>query len=59
MTLAAQFVGKKIKSSSVANGQIIAAVEITSATKADMALSSLEKQIKNSRGDMLLIAVKI
>jgi hypothetical protein len=59
MTLAAQFVGKKIKSSSVADGQIIAAVEITSATKADTALSSLEKQIKNSRGDMLLIAVKI
>jgi hypothetical protein len=59
MTLAAQFVGKKIKSSSVADGQIIAAVEITSATKADIALSSLEKQIKNSRGDMLLIAVKI
>lgn len=59
MTLAAQFVGKKIKSSSVADGQIIAAVEITSATKADTALSSLEKQIKNSRGDMLVIAVKI
>ena len=59
MTLAAQFVGKKIKSSSVADGQIIAAVEITSSTKADIALSSLEKQIKNSRGDMLVIAVKI
>ena len=59
MTLAAQFVGKKIKSSSVADGQIIAAVEITSATKADTALSSLEKQIKNSRGDILVIAVKI
>ena len=59
MTLAAQFVGKKIKSSSVADGQIIAAVEITSATKADIALSSLEKQIKNSRSDLLVIAVKI
>ena len=59
MTLAAQFVGKKIKSSSVADGQIIAAVEITSATKADMALSSLEKQIKNSRSDLLVIAVKV
>lgn len=59
MTLAAQFVGKKIKSSSVADGQIIAAVEITSATKADTALSSLERQIKNSRSDLLVIAVKI
>ena len=59
MTLAAQFVGKKIKISSVANGQIIAAVEITSATKADTALSSLEKQIKNSRSDLLVIAVKV
>jgi hypothetical protein len=59
MTLAAQFVGKKIKNSSVADGQIIAAVEITSATNTSMALSSLEKQIKNSRSDMLVIAVKV
>ena len=59
MTLAAQMVGKKVKSSAAAHGQIVAAVEITSATNIGVALSSLEKQIKGSRSDMLVIAVKI
>jgi hypothetical protein len=59
MTLAAQMVGKKVKSSSAADGQIIAAVEITSATDIGTALSSFEKQIKNARRDMLVIAVKV
>ena len=59
MTLAAQMVGKKVKSSAAADGQIIAAVEITSATTVGVALSSLEKQIKGSRSDMLVIAVKV
>lgn len=59
MTLAAQMVGKKVKSSAAADGQIIAAIEITSATNAGLALSTLEKQIKSSRGDMLVIAVKV
>ena len=59
MTLAAQMVGKKVKSSAAADGQIIAAVEITSATNVSAALSLLEKQIKNSRSDMLVIAVKV
>ena len=59
MTLAAQMVGKKVKNSAAADGQIIAAIEITSATNTSMALSSFEKQIKNSRSDMLVIAVKV
>lgn len=59
MTLAAQMVGKKVKSSAAADRQIIAAVEITSATNAGLALSALEKQIKNFRRDMLVIAVKL
>jgi hypothetical protein len=59
MTLAAQLVGKKIRGSAVPDGQIVAAVEITSATNIGAALSSFEKQIKNSRSDMLLIAVKV
>lgn len=59
MTLAAQFVGKKIKGSSIADSQIVAAVEVTSVTNTNMALSLLEKQIKNSRGDMLVVAVKV
>lgn len=59
MTLAAQMVGKRVKSSAAADGQIIAAVEITSATNAGLALSALEKQIKSSRSDMLVIAVRV
>ena len=59
MTLAAQLVGKKVKNSSAADGQIVAAIEITSATNTSMALSSLEKQIKNSRSDMLIVAIKV
>ena len=59
MTLAGNLIGKKVKSSSVADGQIIAAVEITSATNIGTALSIIEKQIKNSRSDMLVIAVKV
>ena len=59
MTLAAQLVGKKLKGSAVADGQIVAAIEITSATNTSMALSSLEKQIKNSRSDMLVVAIKV
>ena len=59
MTLAAQMVGKKVKNSAAADGQIIAAIEITSATNVGVALSSLEKQIKNSRSDLLVIAVKV
>ena len=59
MTLAAQMVGKKVKSSAAADGHIVAAIEITSATNAGVALSSLEKQIKNSRNDMLIIAVRV
>lgn len=59
MTLAAQMVGKKVKSSAAADGQIVAAVEITTTTNAGVALSTLEKQIKSSRNDMLIIAVKV
>ena len=59
MTLAAQMVGKKVKSSAAADGLIVAAIEITSATNTSMALSSLEKQIKNSRSDMLVVAIKV
>jgi hypothetical protein len=59
MTLAAQLVGKKIRGSAIADGQIVAAVEITSATNAGLALSSLEKQIKASSGDVLVVAVRI
>lgn len=59
MTLAAQMVGKKVKSSAAADGQIIAAVEVTSATNVGAALSSFEKQIKGSRSDVLVIAVKV
>ena len=59
MTLAAQLVGKKVKGSAAADGQIVAAIEITSATNTSMALSSLEKQIKNSRSDMLIVAIKV
>ncbi len=59
MTLAAQMVGKKVKSSAAADGQIVAAVEITSATNISSALSTFERQIKNSRSDMLVIAVKV
>jgi hypothetical protein len=59
MTLATQMVGKKVKSSAAADGQIIAAVEITSATNVSAALSSFEKQIKSSRSDMLVVAVKV
>ncbi len=59
MTLAAQLVGKKIRGGAVPDGQIVAAVEITSATNIGVALSSFEKQIKNSRSDMLVIAVKV
>lgn len=59
MTLAAQMVGKKVGRSAAADGQITAAVEITTATNISAALSSFEKQIKNSRSDMLVIAVKM
>jgi hypothetical protein len=59
VTLAAQMVGKKVKSSAAADGQIVAAVEITSATNISSALSTFERQIKNSRSDMLVIAVKV
>lgn len=59
MTLAAQLVGKKVKISAAADGLIVAAIEITSATNTSMALSSLEKQIKNSRSDMLVVAIKV
>lgn len=59
MTLAAQMVGKRVKSSAAADGQIVAAIEITSATNAGLALSSFEKQIKGLRSDMLVIAVKV
>ena len=59
MTLAAQMVGKRVKSSAAADGQIIAAVEITSATNVGTALSSFEKLIKGSRSDILVIAVKV
>ena len=59
MTLAAQMVGKKVKSSAAADGQIIAAIEITTATNVGTALSSFEKQIRVSRSDMLVIAVKV
>ncbi len=59
MTLAAQLVGKKIRGSSVADGQIVAAVEITSATNATKALMALEKQIKASSGDVLVVAIKV
>ena len=59
MTLAAQLVGKKVKGSAATDGQIVAAIEITSATNTSMALSSLEKQIKNSRSDMLVVAIKV
>lgn len=59
MTLSAQLVGKKVKNSSAADGQIVAAIEITSATNTSMALSSFEKQIKNSRGDILVVAIKV
>ncbi len=59
MTLAGNLIGKKVKNSTAAEGQIVAAVEITSATNISSALSSFEKQIKNSRSDMLVIAVKV
>jgi hypothetical protein len=59
MTLAGNLVGKKVKGSAAADCQIVAAVEITSATNVSTALSSFEKQIKNSRSDMLVIAVKV
>jgi len=59
VTLAGSLIGKKVKGSSAADGQIVAAVEITAATNASAALSSFEKQIKNSRSDMLVIAVKV
>ena len=59
MTLAGNLIGKKVKGSAAADGHIVAAVEITSATNVGVALSSFEKQIKNSRSDMLVIAVKV
>ena len=59
MTLAAQMVGRKVKSSAAADGQIVAAIEIMAATNVGAAMSSLEKQIKKSRSDMLVIAVRI
>ena len=59
MTLAGNLIGKKVKTSAAADGQIVAAVEITSATNVIAALSSFEKQIKNSRSDLLVIAVKV
>jgi len=59
MTLAAQLVGKKIRGSAIADGQIVAAVEITSATNSAKAISSLEKQIKTSSGDVLVVAIRV
>ena len=59
MTLAAQLVGKKIRGGAVPDGQIVAAVEITSATNPTKALTALEKQIKSSSGDVLVVAIKV
>lgn len=59
MTLASNLIGKKVKGSAAADGQIVAAFEITSATNVSAALSSFEKKIKNSRSEMLVIAVKV
>ena len=57
--MAAQMLGKKVKSNAAADGQIIAAVEITSPINAGTAPSLFEKQIENSRIDMLVITVKV
>ena len=59
MTLAAKLIGKKIKGSAIVEGQIVAAVEITSATNSTKALASLDKQIKTSSGDVLVVAVRV
>ena len=61
MTLATQLVGKRAKhalSGSYADANIIGAVEITTATNTAKALTTLEKQIKGSHGDILVIAIK-
>lgn len=61
MTLATQLKGKRAKhalSGSYADANIIGAVEITTATSMAKALTTLEKQIKGSHGDILVIAIK-
>ena len=61
MTLATQLVGKRVKQAlngSYADANIIGAVEITTATNTAKALTTLEKQIKGSHGDILVIAIK-
>jgi hypothetical protein len=61
MTLATQLVGKRAKqalSGSYTDANIIGAVEITTATNTAKALTTLERQIKGSQGDILVIAIK-
>ena len=62
MTLASQMVGKKVKgelNGLLAEGQIVGAVEVTQSTNVAMALGVLTKQIKGSKGSVLIMAVKV
>ena len=62
MTLAAQVVGKKVKSvlnGVLAEGQIVGAVEITPLTNAALAFGVLAKQIKGTKSSVVLVAIKI
>lgn len=62
MTLAAQVVGKKVKSvlnGVLAEGQIVGAVEITPLTNAALAFGVLAKQIKGAKSSIVLVAIKV
>jgi hypothetical protein len=61
MTLATNLIGKRAKATlggTYAYATIIGAVEITSATNTAKALATIEKQIKGSHCEILVIAVK-
>lgn len=61
MTLATNLIGKRAKttlSGIYADATIIGAVELTSATNTAKALATIEKHIKGSHGDILVIAIK-
>ena len=62
MTLAGQMIGKRVRGvlgGPLANGQVVAAVEVTSATNIGLALTTLLRQVKSTRGDTVIIAIKV
>ena len=62
MTLAEHLIGKKVKNALIgfmSEGQVVGAVEVTQSTNLVTTFGMLTKQMRGSRGSVLIVAIKV